>query len=64
MTEPPEPGTRRPRKTTWIWFAGAAAWFVDGVFWLHLRAVPHAELAFMLAVLFLFAGLFYRWLQK
>jgi len=48
------------RKMTWIWFAGCAAWFVDGVFWLHLRAVAHAELAFMLALLFLAAGLFYR----
>jgi hypothetical protein len=37
---------------------------VDGVFWLHLRAVPHAELAFMLALLFLVAGLFYRRQQR
>jgi hypothetical protein len=48
------------RKTTWIWFTGCAAWFVDGVFWLRLHAVAHAELAFMLALLFLAAGLFYR----
>ena len=41
------------RKTAWIWFVGCAAWFVDGVFWLRLRAMPHAELAFMLALLFL-----------
>ena len=48
------------RKTAWIWFVGCVAWFVDSVFWLHLRAVAHAELAFMLALLFLAAGLFYR----
>ena len=48
------------RKMTWIWFVGCAAWFADGVFWLHLRAVAHAELAFMLSLLFLVAGLFYR----
>ena len=41
------------RKTAWIWFVGCAAWFADGVFWMHLRAVAHAELAFMLALLFL-----------
>lgn len=52
------------RKTAWIWFAGCAAWFVDGVFWLHLRARAHAQLAFMLALLFLVAGLFYRRQQR
>jgi hypothetical protein len=48
------------RKTAWIWFAGCAAWVIDGVAQLRLRALAHAELAFMLALLFLFAGLFYR----
>lgn len=48
------------RKTAWIWFVGCAAWFVDGVFWLRVHAQAHAELAFMLALLFLVAGLFYR----
>jgi hypothetical protein len=48
------------RKSAWIWFVGCAAWSVDGVFWLHLHARAHAQLAFMLAMLFLVAGLFYR----
>ena len=48
------------RKSAWIWFVGCVAWFVDGVFWLHLHARAHAQLAFMLAMLFLAAGLFYR----
>jgi len=33
---------------------------MDGVVQLHVHALPHAELAFMLAMLFLAAGLFYR----
>jgi hypothetical protein len=61
MTEPSAPNrNRRLRKTAWIWFVGCAAWFVDGVFWAHLRSEAHAKLAFMLAMLFLVAGLFYR----
>ena len=44
----------------WIWFAGFAAWLVDGLVSLHYRAIQHAELAFMLAMLFLAAGFFYR----
>jgi hypothetical protein len=48
------------RKTAWIWFVGCVAWFIDGAFWLRVRSLAHAELAFMLALLFLFAGLFYR----
>jgi hypothetical protein len=52
------------RRLGWIWFAGCAAWFIDGVFWLRLRAVAHARLAFMLALLFLAAGLFYRRQQR
>ena len=48
------------RKTAWIWFVGFAAWSIDGAFWLRLHATAHARLAFMLALLFLVAGLFYR----
>ena len=44
----------------WVWFAGFAAWLVDGLVSAPYRAWPRAELAFMLAMLFLFAGLFYR----
>jgi hypothetical protein len=48
------------RKTAWIWFVGCAVWFVDGAVQLHYRARAHAQLAFMLAMLFLVAGLFYK----
>jgi hypothetical protein len=48
------------RKTAWIWFVGCAAWFVDGVAQLRLNALAHAQLAFLIAMVFLIAGLFYR----
>ena len=48
------------RKTAWIWFVGCAAWIMDGVVQLRVRAILHAQLAFMVALLFLAAGLFYR----
>ena len=48
------------RKTAWIWFVGCAAWFVDGVANLRLHALPHAQLAFMVSMVFFVAGLFYR----
>ena len=48
------------RKTAWIWFVGCAVWIVDGIVQLHVHALPHAQLAFMVALLFLAAGLFYR----
>jgi hypothetical protein len=48
------------RKTAWIWFAGFAAWVIDGLVSLHYQNLLHARLAFSLAMLFLVAGLFYR----
>ncbi|HEX9201952.1 MAG TPA: hypothetical protein VF865_20520 [Acidobacteriaceae bacterium] len=48
------------RNAAWIWFVGCAAWLVDGVIQLRLHALPHAELAFMVALVFLAAGFFYR----
>jgi hypothetical protein len=52
------------RKTAWIWFAGCAAWVVDGIVQVRLRALPHAQLAFMVAMVFFVAGLFYRQQQR
>ena len=52
--------SRAMRKTAWIWFVGCAAWTVDGVVQIHVHAIPHAQFAFMIAMLFLAAGLFYR----
>jgi hypothetical protein len=44
----------------WLWFAGCAAWTVDGIVSLRLRSIQHAQLAFMVALAFLAAGFFYR----
>ena len=52
------------RKTAWIWFVGCAAWVMDGLVQLHVRAILHARLAFMIAMLFLVAGFFYRNLKQ
>ncbi len=48
------------RKTAWIWFVGCGVWAADGVVQLDFGARAHAQLALMLAMLFLVAGLFYR----
>ncbi len=48
------------RKTAWIWFAGFAAWVIDGIVSLRLHSTQHAQLAFLVAMVFLAAGLFYR----
>ena len=48
------------RKTAWIWLAGTIAWSADGLVSLRLHSNQHAELAFLLALLFLVAWLFYR----
>jgi hypothetical protein len=61
----PEPFYRwgrlmRMRKTLWIWFAGCAAWIVDGFVSLRYHDQLHARLAFCVAMVFLAAGFFYR----
>jgi len=48
------------RWTAWIWFAGCVAWLADGAVSLHLHAQAHAQLALMVALVFLAAGLFTR----
>ena len=48
------------RYVAWIWFAGFAAWLIDGLISLHFHSIQHAEVAFMVAMLFLAAGFFYR----
>jgi hypothetical protein len=44
----------------WIWFVGCAVWTADGVVQMHYAAELHARFAFMLAMLFFAAGIFYR----
>lgn len=48
------------RKTAWIWLAGCIAWLVDAGVSLSLHSPPHAELAFLMSLLFGIAWLFYR----
>ncbi|MCU1320337.1 MAG: hypothetical protein JWP98_1855 [Edaphobacter sp.] len=48
------------RKTAWIWFAGTAAWIIDGIISLRFHSLLHAKLAFFVAMVFFAAGLFYR----
>jgi hypothetical protein len=52
------------RNLAWIWFAGFAAWVVDGMISLRLHSMQHAQLAFLVAMVFLAAGLFYRRQQR
>lgn len=63
----PEPVLLHPnsmRWVAWIWFAGFAVWTIDGAISLWLHAPQHAQLAFLVAMVFLAAGLFYRRQQR
>ena len=48
------------RRFAWVWFAGCIAWLVDGLISVRLHSWQHAELAFMVALVFGLAGLLYR----
>ena len=48
------------RNAAWIWFAGFIAWVVAGIIGLRTHAYQHAQLDFLVAMVFLVAGLFYR----
>jgi hypothetical protein len=48
------------RRTAWIWFAGFTAWVFDGIVSLRLHSPMHARLAFLVAIVFFTAGMFYR----
>jgi len=52
------------RRTAWVWLAGALAWSFDGLVSLHVHSAAHAELAFLMATLFMVAWLFYRGQRK
>ena len=47
------------RNTAWIWYIGFAAWLIDGMLSMHLHNWLHARLAFMVAIVFLAAAVFY-----
>jgi hypothetical protein len=48
------------KKLSWIWFLGFFAWLADALVQLRLHARAHAELALMVALVFLAAALLYR----
>jgi hypothetical protein len=48
------------RRTAWIWAVGSAAWTFDAIVNLYYRNRPHAELSFMVAVMFGIAWAYYR----
>ena len=48
------------RRFAWIWFAGCLTWVVDGLVSAQFHSWQHAQLAFLVALVFLFAGTFYR----
>ncbi|MFT4112339.1 hypothetical protein [Silvibacterium sp.] len=48
------------RNFYWIWFLGAAAWFLDALLALHHHALDRGVLAAMVAALFLAAGMFFK----
>lgn len=52
------------RNLAWIWFAGFAAWVVSGVIAFRQHSMQHAQLAFLVAMVFLVAGLFYQRQQR
>ena len=47
------------RRTSWIWAVGSAAWTFDAIVNLYYHDRPHAELAFMVAVMFAIAWAYY-----
>jgi len=52
------------QRTTWIWFAGFIAWVVAGLIGLRNHAYQHAQLDFLVAMVFFAAALFYRRQQR
>jgi hypothetical protein len=48
------------RNLYWIWFVGAAAWFVDAALVLHRGALSRGVLASAVSAMFLAAGMFFR----
>jgi hypothetical protein len=52
------------RNFAWIWFAGCAVWIIDGFISLRLHSPQHAQLAFLVAMVFLAAGFFYSRQQR
>jgi asparagine N-glycosylation enzyme membrane subunit Stt3 len=50
--------------SVWIWFVGAAAWFLVAALSLHHHALGSGVLATAISALFLAAGMFFRKLAR
>jgi hypothetical protein len=46
-----------PALKMWIWFIGAAAWYLDAAINLHYNERGHAVLALAVATMFFIAGM-------
>ncbi|HTY84036.1 MAG TPA: hypothetical protein VMB19_07445 [Silvibacterium sp.] len=50
--------------SVWIWFVGAAAWFLVAALSLHHHALGSGVVAAAISALFLAAGMFFRRLAR
>ncbi|MBV8673926.1 MAG: hypothetical protein JOZ33_10865 [Acidobacteriaceae bacterium] len=50
--------------SVWIWFVGAAAWFLVAALSLHHHALGSGVIATVISALFLAAGMFFRKLAR
>ena len=57
MRHPPPLRSDMAARTYWIWFAGAAAWWIDAAIAVHYGNRGHALLALIIALLFFIAGM-------
>jgi hypothetical protein len=48
------------RNLYWIWFVGAAAWFVDAALVLHRGALGRGIVSGAVSAMFLAAGMFFK----
>jgi O-antigen/teichoic acid export membrane protein len=46
--------------SVWIWFIGAAVWFLNALLGMHRHALGRGLLSAVIAAMFLAAGMFYR----
>jgi hypothetical protein len=48
------------RNLYWIWFVGAAAWFLDAALILHRGALGRGVVSVVVSAMFLAAGMFFK----
>jgi hypothetical protein len=56
----PHPISTVSRNLYWIWFVGAAAWFLDAALVLHRGALGRGLVSVFVSAMFLGAGMFFR----